>query len=324
MVIDDFRGRIAPNLCLDSGLLRDEVRDVLRQPDVDLFVRLAPVTVFLGVPAVRNDDDWKRILIVHPRPVHEDVFAVFEADRLLVPVELALLEENASEVFAARPELVLLVEVAATRPFVSVVLDVGVVENIHVIVSHVSARKAPHEIETVIILTEGHLLLFHLLWRVENVSGVELVLPHHDDTADAHDKVDEEDKVNDERDESAENVAAVIANFNFAIQIVLLVTIFFHSLMYAVLQGAKELLGALGEARHRRRFVFACFLLTKPSQRIFFPASLVLVIGFFLCLHAIELLLDLDGKFALEAFDCVAKGVLVRTGGRDVMVITGH
>ena len=112
---------------------------MLRQPDVDLFVRLAPVTVFLGVPAVRNDDDWERILIVHPRPVHEDVFAVFEADRLLVPVELALLEENASEVFAARPELVLLVEVAATRPFVSVVLDVGVVENVHVVVSHVAA-----------------------------------------------------------------------------------------------------------------------------------------------------------------------------------------
>ena len=138
MVIHDLFG-IAPNLSLDSSLLRDQVRDVLSQPGVYLFVRLAPVTVFLGISAVRNDDDRECIRIVHPRSIQEDIVAVFEADRLLVPVELALLEENASEVFAARPELVLLVEVAATRPFVSVVLDVGVVENVHVVISHVAA-----------------------------------------------------------------------------------------------------------------------------------------------------------------------------------------
>jgi hypothetical protein len=49
-----------------------------------------------------------------------------------------------------------------------------------------------------------------------------------------------------------------------------------------------------------------------------------LVLWFFsLSLDALELLLDLDGKFALEAFDRVAEGVLVRASLGDVMVVAG-
>jgi hypothetical protein len=208
---------------------------VLCQPGVDLRLLFTPVTIRLSVDAVCNDYNWECIRIVHPRPVQEDVVTVFEADRLLIPVELALLEKNTQEVIAAHLELVFLVEVAAAPPFEGVVLDVGIVEDVEAFVAHVAARKAPHEVETVVKLPEGHLLLGHLFRRVEHDSGVVLVLLINDEPVDAQKEVYEEDEVNHKGNKSAEDITAVIADFDLTIQVVLFVAVLFHSLHHAIL-----------------------------------------------------------------------------------------
>ena len=72
--------------------------------------------------------------------------------------------------------------------------------------------------------------------------------------------------------------------------------------------------------------MFFLIYLQITGLYFFLVASLELIIfmsaGIFL--HGVEFFFNLDGKLALEAFDRMSEGVLVRTSGWDVMIIAGH
>lgn len=122
---------VIPDIALNPSILVDKVLYMFEQPLVDLSLGLAPIDVFCRILAVRERDDWERVVLVHVRISDCDVISIFEAYGLWIPVQRMWKHEFFLVLFVAYFKLIIIVENSSSFSLKANITHVWIVQDVY-------------------------------------------------------------------------------------------------------------------------------------------------------------------------------------------------
>ena len=108
--------------------------------------------------------------------MEEHFVTILEADGLLVPVQLIRLEDSLQHFEVAYFKVILRVKSATASSLKTVILDVGVVEDVKAFFAEATTGQPEHEVQTVVVPAKREILRIHLVKSIESFPDVKHML----------------------------------------------------------------------------------------------------------------------------------------------------